>query len=55
MDDTYKLDMVIESASAIIRVYRPVLTEAERKKRMEEIKKKAAALLKEREAKNEKI
>ena len=53
MDDTYKLEKVMESEAAIVRVYRPIITEAERKKRMDVIKKKAAALLIEREAKND--
>ena len=34
-DDTYKLDRVIKSDNAIVRVYRPDITDSERQKRME--------------------
>lgn len=37
----------IESSNAIVRVFRPVLTEEERAKRMKAIHNAAAALLKE--------
>ena len=44
--DTYMEPKVYEYPNAIIRVYRPILTEAERAKRMKEIHKAAEALLK---------
>ncbi len=43
--DTYYLDRVIEDEKAVIRVYRPILTDEERARRLEEVKKAAAALL----------
>lgn len=39
VQDEYYLDRVIESENAVVRVYRPVLTEEERARRMEEFKK----------------
>ena len=44
--DEYMEPKVYEYPNAIIRVYRPILTEAERARRMKEIHKAAEALLK---------
>lgn len=45
--DTYKKDvLVIEHENAIIRIHRPDITEEERARRMEQIHKAAADLLK---------
>lgn len=41
-NDTYKLDRVIKSDNAIVRVYRPDISESERQKRMEAFKKATA-------------
>lgn len=43
---TYKEVQVFESPNAIVRVYRPELTEEERARRMKELRKAAEALLK---------
>lgn len=43
--DTYKEARVYESPGWVIRVHRPELTEAERSKRLEEIKRAAVALV----------
>ena len=44
--DEYMEPTVYEYPNAIVRVYRPILTEAERARRMKEIRKAAEALLK---------
>ena len=44
--DEYMEPMVYEYPNAIIRVYRPILTDDERARRMKEIQKAAEALLK---------
>lgn len=44
--DTYFLEKTIEEDNFIIRIYRPVLTEEERAKRMKRIHDAAEALLK---------
>lgn len=43
--DTYGEPTIFEFSGMTVRVYRPILTDEERAKRMEEIKKAAAALL----------
>lgn len=43
--DTYKEPKTIELPGAVIKVYSPILTEEERKRRMEQIAKSAARLL----------
>jgi len=43
--DTYGEPTIFEFPGMTVRVYRPILTDEERAKRMEEIKKAAAALL----------
>ena len=43
--DTYGEPIIHESPGWIIRVYRPILTEEERARRMKEIEKAAAALI----------
>lgn len=45
--DTYTLERTIEFPNMKVRVFRPVLTEAERSKRMEAIHKATANLMKE--------
>lgn len=42
----YKHSKTIETANAVIRVYSPILDEAETRRRYEEIKRAAEALLK---------
>ena len=44
--DTYQEPIVIKSETAIVRVYRPILTEEERARRMKQVHDAAAALLK---------
>ncbi len=43
--DTYEFEKTITTASAIIHIYRPVITEEERARRMAQIEKAAANLL----------
>lgn len=45
-NDTYMEPITIESPGAIIRVYRPILTEEERARRMKRLHDAAAELLK---------
>ncbi len=45
--DTYKEVQIFESPKAIVRVYRPELTDEERARRMKQLYKAAEALLKE--------
>lgn len=56
-NDTYNEAILIESPGAVIRVYRPELTDQERTRRMKAIHDASAALLKEAERKksNEKV
>lgn len=44
--DTYSEPKIYEYPGAVIKVYSPILTEEERKKRMEQIAKSAERLLK---------
>jgi hypothetical protein len=44
--DKYKEPKTFELPGAVVKVYSPVLTEEERKRRMAQIAKSAAALLK---------
>ena len=44
--DTYEEPKVLTFPSAVVKVYSPILTEEERKKRMERIAKSAEELLK---------
>ena len=44
-NDTYKEPIIIETENMVARVYIPVLTEEERKRRLEAIAKSAARLL----------
>ena len=44
--DTYQEPKTIELPGAVVKVYSPILTEEERKRRMERIAKSAEALLK---------
>ncbi len=44
--DTYKEPKILTFPNAVIKVYSPILTEEERKKRMERIAKSAEELLK---------
>lgn len=48
-DDTYGEPTIIQSQKAIVRVYHPILTEQEHKKRRQAIYKATAELLKEYE------
>ena len=50
-NDTYNEAILIESPGAVIRVYRPDLTDEERNRRMKAIQKASADLLKEIERK----
>ena len=43
--DTYKEPKTYEYPGAVVKVYSPVLTEEERKRRMEQIAKSAAKLI----------
>lgn len=43
--DTYSEPKIIEYPNAVVRVYSPILTSEEREKRMKEIGKAAAQLL----------
>lgn len=45
--DTYKEPKTIEFENMVVRVHRPILTEAEQKRRMKQIYKSAETLLKE--------
>lgn len=45
MQDEYTLDRTINTENAIVRVYRPVLTEEERNRRMQKIYTEAANLI----------
>lgn len=45
MRDTYMEPIVIKKPNATIRVYRPILAEEERKRRMAQIERAAIALL----------
>ena len=51
-NDTYNEAILIESPDAVIRVYRPVLTDEERNRRMKRIHDAAAELLKSQERKS---
>jgi hypothetical protein len=44
--DQYQLDKTIQFPGMVVRVYRPILTEEERARRMAAIHKQAANLLK---------
>ena len=44
-NDTYGEPKTIEFPNAVVKVYSPILTEEERKRRMEQIAKSAANLL----------
>lgn len=46
--DTYQEPKTIELPGAVVKVYSPILTEEERKRRMAQIAKSAAALLKQK-------
>lgn len=46
MADTYEFDREIKTENAVVRVYRPIITEEERNRRMKAIYKSAEALLK---------
>ena len=52
-NDTYNEAILIESPNAVIRVYRPVLTDDERSRRMKRIYDAAAKLLISQERKNQ--
>lgn len=45
VQDVYKEPIIFESPNAIVRVYRPILTDEERKRRMKIIHDAAADLL----------
>ena len=45
MRDTYMEPIIIKNEKAVIKVYRPILTEEERKRRMARINDAAIALL----------
>ena len=48
LKDTYNEPKTFELPGAVVKVYSPVLTEEERKRRMAQIAKSAAALLKQK-------
>lgn len=48
-NDTYKEPIIIETENMVARVYIPVLTEEERKRRLEAIAKSAVRLLQTKE------